>query len=1043
MEEPAPPVPSGPGHARQLLLLSARTPAALEAATTRLRDHLQAFPSADLADVAFTLQTGRQPFPHRRFLVCDRDDAVAGLDPAARRLVTGKLAGREPTVIFMFPGQGSQHVDMCRNLYGSEPVFRAAVDRCAAALEGILGRDLREVLYPDGDPAAAAEALRQTSTTQPALFTISYALACLWQSLGIRPGGMIGHSVGEFVCAVLADVLSLEDAIRLVAARGRLMQGLPAGSMLSVSVSAETIAERLRRYPTLAVASENAPQLCVVSGPSEDVAGLQRELEVAEVGCRPLLTSHAFHSPMMDPVVEPFAALARAVRLQAPRIPFVSTVTGTWITPEQATDPMYWARHLRETVRFAAGVTTLLREPNRVLLEVGPRATLTAMARRQVKDPSKQPVIASQSDTSDGMADESALLAAAGHLWMAGVPLDWDAVHRGERRHRVVLPTYPFERKRFWLDPLPQPVTAPTFAPPVAVVAPVVPPPPPIQPQELPMTGTNPNAAPRGRRLAALKEMFEEVTGLELADADPGASFVDLGLDSLFLTQAALQVHKRFGVKVSFRQLMESFTTLDALAAHLDEQLPPEVEAPSATPVASTVPAAAAPSPSPAQAYPAPSFALPVMSSMPAGGAGIVQAVIDQQLRLMAAQLALLTGGAPGAAATVATAPVASLAPAVTVPAPVTAPAAPAAVEPTVAAAAQTTIGALEDLGPNGQNKYDVKKAFGAIAKITTHHTELTPKQRSRLDALARRYNTRTKESKRLTQANRGVLADPRVVTGFRPMTKELTYQIIVERSKGSHLWDVDGNEYVDALCGFGACFFGWQPDFVTEAVKRQTRPGARDRPDDAAGGGRGPPALRHDGIRSGRLLQHRFRGRHGRHARGPHGHGAEHHRHLHGRLPRHLRRGDRPWHEEAEGHPGRPGHHSQHVAERPGARLRNTRVAGDHSKPRRRPGGRAGRAGPEPAPRLPAPGVPEGGPGDHREGWRGPDLRRGRQRLPHLPGRRAGVLRDQGRPRHVRQGGRRRLPHRRSSPERSVGSWTRWTAATGSTATIRFRRSA
>jgi len=843
LEEAPPPQPASLGRPKQLLVLSARTPAALDAATARLRETLAAPGAPDLADVAHTLQSGRHPFSHRRMLVAaDLADAVAGLDPAAKRLATRQVVTRNSPVVFMFPGQGAQHVDMAKGLYLVEPVFRDALDRCADALRDVLDRDLRDVLFPAADETAAAAVLQQTAFTQPALFTISWALSQLWASWGVEPAATIGHSVGEFVGAALAGVFSPEDGVRLVAERGRLMQSMPPGSMLSVNMAASVVAERIRGRPALAVAGENAPQLCVVAGPSEAVAELQKELEAEGQGCRLLVTSHAFHSAMMDPAVPAFAEIVRKVQLSPPRIPFVSTVSGNWITDAEATDPGYWSRHLRSTVRFAPGARTMLEDPSRVFLEVGPRATLSAMVRRQLQNPQSRVIVPSLGDTSDDFADLAAAYQAAGQLWLAGVEIDWSALHSGESRRRVVLPTYPFERKRFWVDvsravpavapaavpvaaPSPPPVaTAPASLPSPVVLAPAAPTPNPPDPEP---ALTSPKTS---SRIDAVRQTLEEVTGLDLAGADPTATFLELGLDSLFLTQAALQIGRRFAVKVTFRQLMEGLDTIERLTAHLDAQLPPE-------PVKAAAPAAPAPAPAPAAvapavgapgvAFPAPLLAMAAPTLPVAGGAPVsaVQALIDQQLRLMAAQLAILTGQpaalpvpgivapAPAQAAPPAPAPVAAQ--------PVAAPA-PAAPAPAPASSAVATVAGDIEVSSSGQVKYDAKKAFGAIARIHREATELTPRQKARLEALGKRYTARTQGSKRLTQENRARLADPRVVTGFKPATKELTYQIQIVRSEGSHLWDVDGNEYVDALCGFGACYFGWQPDFVTEAVKRQ-----------------------------------------------------------------------------------------------------------------------------------------------------------------------------------------------------------------------------
>jgi acyl transferase domain-containing protein len=452
--EEAPPRPaSGLSRPWQLLVVSGNTPTALAAQRDRLAEHLFQHPDAVLADVAFTLRAGRRRLPHRGWATCrgeDLDDAIAALtDP--ERFQTVEQEARDRPVIFLFPGQGTQHPNMGRTLYETEPVFLAGVDRCCEILRPHLGLDLRDLLYPaPSGEAAAAERLEQTALAQPALFVVEHALAGLWMSWGIRPQAMIGHSIGEYVAAALAGVFRLEDALALVAERGRLMQGLPAGAMLSVSI---TEADLLPRLPAgVSLAAVNGPARLVVSGPEDAVAGLEAELDTEGVAVRRLHTSHAFHSAMMDPILEPFNARVSAVRREAPKIPFVSNHTGTWIRAEEATDPAYWASHLRGAVRFADGLATLASEEEAVLLEVGPGQTLSSFARQLPGRPAGQAVARSLPHPKETKSDAEMLLGTLGQLWAAGVTPDWKAFHGDEERLRVELPTYPFERQRYWVE---------------------------------------------------------------------------------------------------------------------------------------------------------------------------------------------------------------------------------------------------------------------------------------------------------------------------------------------------------------------------------------------------------------------------------------------------------------------------------------------------------------------------------------------------------------------------------------------------------------
>lgn len=451
---------SGPTRPWQLLAWSAKTPSALEAMTDRLAAHLQGRSEDSFADAAFTLKVGRKALPYRRVLVCRTGkEAVELFTPsAADHLLTGGPVTSEPAVVFMFPGQGSQYANMGRELYGSEATFREQVDHCADILRPELGLDLRHIMYPaKGQADIAQQQLDQTALTQPALFVIEYALARLWMSWGVRPQAMIGHSIGEYVAACLAGVWSLSDALRLVAVRGRIMQQQPCGAMLAVPLSEDQIAAYL--HDGLSLAAVNAQAQCVVSGPSEAIEQCERTLAADGIEGRRLRTSHAFHSGMMDPIVNTFEHHVRAMMRRPPQIPYISNITGTWITPAEIDDPGYWSRHLREPVRFADGIRTLRGQSDHVFLEVGPGQTLGTLAAQRCDGPLERKPLSSlcrPKRVASSTTEIPFLLNTLGSLWLTGVPVDWFGLHAGERRCRVPLPTYPFERQRYWLDRPPQ-----------------------------------------------------------------------------------------------------------------------------------------------------------------------------------------------------------------------------------------------------------------------------------------------------------------------------------------------------------------------------------------------------------------------------------------------------------------------------------------------------------------------------------------------------------------------------------------------------------
>jgi amino acid adenylation domain-containing protein len=443
-----------------LIVFSGRTEEVLDQMRGNLIGFFGAAPDISIADAAYTQAVGRAQFPPRAAFVCrDSADAAAALvDP--RRLHQGTAPPAAADIVFMFPGQGAQYAGMGTELYRDEPVYREAIDRCADLLKIDLGIDLREALYPaTNDFESASLRLHETWLTQPALFATEYALAQLWVSWGIRPGAMIGHSIGEYVAACLANVFDLTTALKLVAARGRLIWQQPEGAMLAVALTPAQLEDRL--LPGLSIAAINAPNSSVASGPAAAIDEFVAQLSEANIACRRLKTSHAFHSEMMDQVAAPFSELLGQFKFGQPVIPFISNVTGTWASADDVTGPGYWERHLRQTVRFADGICELLSDSHRLFLEVGPGETLSKLTRRQALVDKSRVVVSSISiprdpngEASGVVQSEAAQMAdSLGQLWVAGTDVDWIKYFGDQRRRRIAMPLYPFERQRHWVDP--------------------------------------------------------------------------------------------------------------------------------------------------------------------------------------------------------------------------------------------------------------------------------------------------------------------------------------------------------------------------------------------------------------------------------------------------------------------------------------------------------------------------------------------------------------------------------------------------------------
>ena len=447
LEEAPPTVPVRSPRDAHVFVLSGKTVTAVERIASRLADHLDAQADISMTDVEWTLQAGRTAFTHRRIAVAsDAVQAANILRQPARAGLTSIHEGGDRPVAFLFSGQGSQHVGSGRRIYRTEPVYRDAFDRCAALFEPHLGVDIREII----SGKFGEEAINETRLAQPILFATAYALASMWMKWGITPKSMLGHSIGEYVAAHLAGVMSLEDAVSIVAMRGRLMQAMPHGSMAAVSLSAAELQPWLN--DRVEIAAINAPSLCAVSGAPDAIADLIRALEARDIGVRPLYTSHAFHSAMMEPVLEPFSQALSRFSFASPRIPYISNLTGDWITAEQATSLAYYTAHLRRTVQFEAGIRRLAADPALFFLEVGPGVTLTALTRATLEKERAKHVASSLPHPGEDRPDDHAVLETLGRLWLSGISVDWREFHSDAAPRRVPLPTYPFERKRHWVE---------------------------------------------------------------------------------------------------------------------------------------------------------------------------------------------------------------------------------------------------------------------------------------------------------------------------------------------------------------------------------------------------------------------------------------------------------------------------------------------------------------------------------------------------------------------------------------------------------------
>ena len=818
---------------KQLLVISGRNEAALEEGARNLREYLEGrgdeWGREELADAAYTLAVGRKGFGHRMAVVSGSvAEGVERLKEERRKeeeglghIQRGEWKGGRRRVVVLFSGQGSQYVQMGRELYEKEGVFREEIDWRSQWLKGEMGLDLREVMYAEGEEeeGKAGELLRQTWVTQPALYVLERALLKQWESWGVEVGTMLGHSLGEIVGACAAGVMSEEEGLRLVAARGRLMWKTEPGVMLSALLG-EAEGRRYERKG-VEIGAVNGREQVVFTGGEEELGEVEEELKRAGVVVKRLEVERAFHSERMEVVKEEYLQVVKGLRLKKPEKRYISNVTGTW-AGEEVKEAEYWWEQMRRPVRFAAGVEELVKAGERVWLEVGPGASLARLVGQEMRrQGEKGTVVASLGGEGKKGQEQEQMMRGLGKLWAEGVGVDWKRYYGQQRRRRVPLPTYPFQRQRYGI-PTGSHKKAAVETKPVAVAAQSDPQPLQASPLKKEANVQTVQKVKQTRQELIIEKLctaWANLLGIKPEVINPHATFFELGVDSLLLIQVSKVILNEFQIKLPFRKLLEEFTTIHSLAVYLDQKLPagqfePPVE------VEETIPAEAA------VAAAEPVIAQPESAAALAHGNGAnvplhptsdsdVSMIIAQQLQIMSRQLEVLHGKRTNGFH----------------PAPISATPSQADLNDISAneraAKAPQAVSAPLTAAPMAATPGQKPEPFVPYQPIRPHLAgEFTEQQQKYLHEFTALYNKRSAKSKEHFEKHHKSFADNRALQGFRLSWKEMVYPIVGRRSEAARIWDVDGNAYIDMTMGFGVHLFGHSPAFVTKALEKQIHDG-------------------------------------------------------------------------------------------------------------------------------------------------------------------------------------------------------------------------